>query len=456
MQTSSVSEQHQTTASPVAAWFSRWRKNLVWLLVLACGIAGGLYYWHYRTTHAAPAVEYKTAPAEMRRIVGKVTASGTLQAVTTVQVGSQVSGRVQKLYVDFNSPVKKGELIAKIDPQLIEAAVAQSRANFLSAQASLTQAKARLTDAKRVFDRTSALHAQGLAAQQDVDTAETNLTLAKAGIDVANASLQQARASLNQTQVNLSYTSIFSPIDGTVISRNVDVGQTVAASLQAPVLFTIAGDLSKMQVDTNVSEGDVGRLEAGQQARFTVDAFPGRTFRGTIAQIRNAAQTLQNVVTYDAVIAVDNTDLKLRPGMTANVTIIYDQRDNALAVPNAALRFRMPGAASTARTKGAGGARPAGSARAGGGRAAGSASPEGSAAHGGHGNAGAAASTERPLWVMRGGAPAQVSVKTGLTDGTYTEITSGDLKAGEKVVTDATSSSSAPPPSGGGGMHFRL
>ena len=224
--------------------------------------------------HRAPEVEYKTSPVERRHIVGRITASGTLSAIVTVQVGTQVSGRVSKLNADFNSQVKKGDVVAKIDPQLFEASVQQAQANLMSAQAGVATAAANAVNADKQYARTKALHDQNLAAQSDLDTAEANVAISHAAIDNAKASLAQAVASLHQAQVNLSYTNIVSPIDGVVISRAVDVGQTVAASLSTPTLFTIAQDLTKMQVDTNVAEGDVGRLEVGMRAFFTVDSFP--------------------------------------------------------------------------------------------------------------------------------------------------------------------------------------
>ncbi len=318
------------------------KKALPWILALVVVAGGGLGWWRWHAQHATVPPSYKTAPVEKRRIVGKVTASGTLSAIVTVQVGTQVSGRIQKLFADFNSQVKKGQLVAKIDPQLFEAAVQQAQANYLQAKAGVVTAQANALAADKAYARTKALKDQNLAAQSDLDTAEANVATTHASIDAANASLAQAAAQLHQAQVNLSYTSIISPIDGVVISRSVDVGQTVAASLSAPTLFTIAQDLTKMQVDTNVSEGDVGRLPVGMKTYFTVDSYPGQRFHGTIRQIRNSATTVQNVVTYDAVIDVDNTDLRLRPGMTANVTIVYAERKDALAVSNAALRFHPP------------------------------------------------------------------------------------------------------------------
>jgi HlyD family secretion protein len=394
------------------------KKAVPWLLALIVLAGAGVGVWRVRASHRGPEVQYKTSPVERRRIVGRVTASGTLSALVTVQVGTQVSGRIQKLFADFNSTVKAGQLVAKIDPQLFEAALQQSEANLLQARAGVATARANAALADKQDARTKSLREQNLAAQQDVDTADANVAMTHAAVDNALASLAQAQASLHQAQVNLSYTNIISPIDGVVISRSVDVGQTVAASLSAPTLFTIAQDLTKMQVDTNVAEGDVGRLQVGMKTSFTVDSFPGQRFIGKIRQIRNAATTVQNVVTYDAVIDVDNTDLRLRPGMTANVTIVYDERQNVLAVPNVALRFRPP--PSLAGSASAGGP--------GGGRRQGK--PGGSA-----GDAGPEA---RTIWVMRDGAPRAVSVHTGLSDGTVTEVIDGDVAESDAVVTDAT------------------
>ena len=303
-------------------------------------LVAGLVAW--RILRRPPALQYQIAAVAKGPVVARVTATGILSAVVTVQVGSQVSGRIAKLYADFNSTVKKGQLIAEIDPALFEANLEQAKANVLAAEGQLKQAKATVLAARRTYDRDKPLRANNLIAQADLDTAETTLQAAEAAVVAARGQLAQARAQLTQAQVNLAYTTIVSPIDGTVISRSVDVGQTVAASLQAPTLFTIAEDLRKMQVDTSVAEADVGKLAAGMEATFVVDAFPDERFKGTIRQIRNAPQTQQNVVTYDAVIDVQNPELKLRPGMTANVTFVYADRPDVLRVPNAALRFRPP------------------------------------------------------------------------------------------------------------------
>lgn len=395
----------------VAGW-------VAFALVVALAAFGA---WRWQKANAAPEVSYRTQAVEKRRVVARVTASGTLQATVTVQVGAQVSGRIQKLNADFNSTVKKGQLIAKLDPQLFGAAVEQARANHVAARANVARAEAQERDAELVLKRARALHEQALASAAELQTSETAVNVAKAQTEVARASLEQSTAALNQARVNLSYTEIFSPIDGTVISRNVDVGQTVASSLQAPVLFTIAEDLRKMQVHTSVAEGDVGRLQPGMDATFTVDAFPGQRFRGKVGQIRNAPQTVQNVVTYDAVIDVDNSDLRLRPGMTATVTIVHAEKSDVVAVSNVALRFKPPPEASSAM--GIPSAAPSASAS--------SRRPTRPAGVGEPGSA-----EPRTLWVLRDGRPASVTVQTGLSDGTVSEIVQGDVKPGDEAIVD--------------------
>ncbi len=325
------------------------KRSLLWILALVVAAAaayGGYRYFGARKQ--APPL-YTTQKADRGAIVARVTASGTLSALVTVQVGSQVSGRLMEISADFNSKVAKDQIIAKLDPELFQAAVDQAKANLLADQGNLEKAKVQAADAERIAKRSRELANQKMIAQADADTAQANADAAKANIIAMQGQVARDRAALSQAEVNLKYTVIRSPINGVVISRSVDVGQTVAASLQAPTLFTIAEDLHKMQVDTSVAEADVGKLTPGMTATFTVDAFPGERFKGTVRQIRNAATTVQNVVTYDAVIDVENQELpgggdfKLRPGMTANVTFIYAQRDDVIRIPNAALRFRMPG-----------------------------------------------------------------------------------------------------------------
>jgi HlyD family secretion protein len=411
------------------------KKRIAWLVALVVLATVAFFVWRYEEKHRRPEAQYKTSPAERRNVVGKVTASGTLSAIVTVQVGTQVSGRIQKLYADYNSHVKKGELVAKIDPQLFEASVQQAQANYLQAKAGVATALASAGNADKQYARTKSLKEANLAAQADLDTAQANVETTHAAIDGAKAQLAQAAAQLNTAQVNLSYTSIVSPIDGVVISRSVDVGQTVAASLSAPTLFTIAQDLTKMQGDTNVSEGDVGRLQVDMRTFFAVDSFPGQRFVGTIRQIRNAATTVQNVVTYDAVIDVDNTDLRLRPGMTANVTIVYDERRDALTVPNAALRFRA--SPSLAGSASAGGEHRRAHTR-GDPAAASSAPPDASPPK-----------EEKTVWVLRDGVtPQRAKIHTGLTDGTVTEVVDGELQENDAVVTDEIGPEGSAPSAG--------
>src|SRR5436190_12346142 len=352
------------------------RKPL-WIVLLLVVLAGsGIGIWQWRKHAAAAAApRYDTVAVDRGPIVAKVTATGTLSALVTVQVGTQVSGRLKEILVDFNSPVKKGQVIAKIEPALFAAALESARANYLAAQGTVTKLEAQAENAKLQYERAQALFERKAIAQADLDTARATMRAADGDVTASRGNMEQAKAALHQAQVNLNYTTIVSPTTGVVISRSVDVGQTVAASLSAPTLFLIAEDLTKMQVDTSVAEADIGKLKSGMDATFTVDAYPARTFKGTIRQIRNAPQTQQNVVTYDAVIDVSNPDLALRPGMTANITFIYDHRDSALRVANAALRFQAPpemARAAFGASRGGGGG-----ARGGGQRAAGSGEGDG-------------------------------------------------------------------------------
>ena len=375
------------------------RKLLIILITLVLGASAAAGYVYYNGYQQPP--RYLTAQVERGRIAATVNATGTLNAVVTVQVGSQVSGTIGKLFADYNSPVTEGQIIAQIDPASFEARVSQARANLSSARSAVQVAKASvenskaaietarantesakanvekariaLIDARRTLERNKELVRQSLVAQSDLDTAQTNhdsavsqRKLAEAQFEAAQgqlksavaqarlaeaqhgaslAQVEQATAGLQAADLDLNHTTIRSPVTGIVIARNVDVGQTVAASLQAPTLFLIAQDLTQMQVDTNVSEADIGRVGVEQSVNFTVDAYPNTTFTGKVVQVRNAPITVQNVVTYNAVVQVQNPDLKLRPGMTANVSFLIAQRQAALKVPNAALRFQADGAA---------------------------------------------------------------------------------------------------------------
>lgn len=394
-----------------------WRRRSLWIVVLA--LVAAVVLWRC-TAGKTPAQGFATTPATRGDLVSKVTATGSVSALVTVEVGSQVSGRIQSLFVDFNTVVKKGQLVAKIDPALFETQVAQARANVSASRGNLARLRVQADEARRQAKRSATLFDQKIISENDRDSAESTAAAAAAAVQQAQGQLDQALAGLQQAATNLRYTDIMAPTDGIVISRAVNVGQTVAASLQAPVLFTIAQDLRQMEVHTNVAESDIGRLKAGMDAAFTVDAYPGERFQGRIREIRNAPQTVQNVVTYDAVVVVDNADLKLKPGMTATVTVTTAERRGVLRVPNTALRFEPPAkptGRSTPSTPFAMPGMPGGNRRprAGGERADG-------------------ATPGSVVYVLVKGAPEKRDVQSGLTDGTQTEITGGNLKDNEPVI----------------------
>ncbi|MBE0602126.1 MAG: efflux RND transporter periplasmic adaptor subunit, partial [Deltaproteobacteria bacterium] len=331
-----------------------------------------------------------------------------------------ISGTINEILVDYNSRVRKGQVIARIDPRLLEASVLQNEGNVENARVSIEKAKITLIDTERTYRRNLELLRDGFIAQSDVDSSKTNYDQASAQVKSAEASLKQAIGYLKIAQTNLENATIRSPVDGIVISRSVDVGQTVAASFQTPTLFSIAQDLTKMQIDTNVDESDIGRALQGQHVTFTVDAWPDRTFAGVVSQVRNAPIKTENVVTYNVVILVDNRDLLLKPGMTANVTILVRKYENILKIPNPALRYRP--AAEKAK---AAGTREA--------------------------SKGKEAQGQRVYRLGKNGKPVQVSVKTGVSNGSYTEVIEGDLKEGDVLVTDEGAKGSARP-GGSSGM----
>ncbi|MGB9710326.1 MAG: efflux RND transporter periplasmic adaptor subunit [Thermodesulfovibrio sp.] len=352
--------------------------------------------------------EFKTVKAQRGDIIQTVTATGNVNPVTTILVGTRVSGTIIALYADYNSIVKKGQLIAQIDPTPFENDLKQAEADLYNAKANLLKAEVTLKDAQRTFKRKQELFKRDLIARSELDDAETAYNTAKAQYEIALAQVKKALAGVKQAKTNLGYTRIVSPVNGIVIAKNVEVGQTVAATFQTPTLFTIAPDLTKMQVDTNVDEADISKIKKGMEATFTVDAYPDKKFKGTVAQIRLSPTITQNVVTYDVVIAVDNSHLLLKPGMTANVTFVTEEKKNVLKIPNAALRFRMP---NTPPSK------------------------------------------QQAVWVLRGGKPVKVKIKTGIGDGEWTEIVEGDIKEGEEIIVEIqsgkkTSSTSTghPPP----------
>lgn len=495
------------------------------LILSAAGLAilavAGFYFWGGQ----ASAGQYLTAKVERGNLRNTVTATGTLQAVTTVQVGSQASGTISALMADYNSVVKKGQVVAQLDPAVSKAQVDQARANLQQAQAALQQARAAVTnsragvsdaqaraqaatstaqnnqagvvgaqanlavlkaqqdDALSLLKQQESLVKSGIIAQRDLDVAQTAYQTAKAKYDqgvaqlnqaklsqqaaassgiaqstaqvqqsqagvqqaqaqvqAAEAQVQQAAAALQLAQVNLAHTTITSPIDGIVVSRDVSVGQTVAASLSAPTLFTIANDLTKMQVIANIDQADIGLVENAKSVKFSVDAFPGKDFEGKIEQMRLNPQNVQNVVTYNVVIDVDNPEQKLKPGMTANLTVTIDERNNVLKVPNAALRF-TPQDGSGQRT-GGGNGNWQGRRQAGGGDAS------ARAGNGGEQFAGPTAPVlagqTRIIWVMgKDGKPERRRIKVGLTDGAATEVVEGNLVEGELVITGQTLSGAA-------------
>ena len=402
------------------------RARLIWLVAIVFAV---LFFLYRCTAGRDAAPDYQTVTAEVGNVVSRVSTSGSLQAVVTVEVGSQVSGRIQELFADFNSPVKKGQLIAKIDPSLFGAAVVSAEANVTAARANVTRLTVTAEDAERQAKRAEEVFKLQLISATERDNAVATARAARAGVEQAVAQLAQSRAALETARTNLRYTDIISPTDGVVISRAVNVGQTVAASLSAPVIFTIAQDLRKMEVHTNVAESDIGRLKPGMRVSFTVDAYPGEPFRGAIRDIRNAAQVVQNVVTYDAVIDVGNPDLKLKPGMTATVSIVTDRRRDVLAVPNTALRFRPDGVPAGAQPATSGTAQ----ADAGQRREGGSWRLKKDGESDGEDAAGPVV-VKRTVYVLVNGAAVPRDVTTGLTDGRVSEVTGGELKQGEAVI----------------------
>ncbi len=440
---------------------------LVGLLVL---VAGGVGLWYYLS--GKNQALYQTAAVERGTVRASISATGSCNAVVTVQVGSQVSGNIKALYADFNTKVKKGQLVAVIDPQSFQARVDSSKASLDSANASvvsaraqvekanadvasaraaaanqnaaIAKAKAAMLDAQRKLSARQQLFKQGIISKEDMDSAQSTYDqtvaeqqAADAQLDAANhqiqavqamvnvattqlssaqAQVKQAQAGLAQAQLDLDHTQITAPVDGTVIARHMDVGQTVAASFTAPTIFEVAQDLTKMQLDTNVDEADVGQVKVGQPVRFTVDAFPTQTFQGSVTQMRQAPINVQNVITYDVVVAVPNPDLKLLPGMTANVKILTNKEDNVLKVPNIALRFRPPDVKPDTTVRAAGRRPDAGS----------------------------------TVWILGpDGKPQAAKVKLGITDGNFTAVESGDLKEGERVITTSLTKAAASSSPGG-------
>ena len=390
------------------------RKTVLMAVVALVAIAVSAAVWRWRAT-AQASVEYVTAPVSRGVVAPAVTTSGTVNPETTIQVGTYVSGVIQSISCDFNTRVQVGQLCATIDPRPYQVTVEQASAALATARAQLVKDRASLAYAKQIYERATGLLARGIVSQETLDTAKNAYEQAVSQIALDEATIEQHAAQLKAAQINLGYTRIVSPVNGTVVSRNVTQGQTVAASFQTPTLFVIATDLTRMQVDTNVSESDIGRIAPGQKAVFTVESYPDRQFAATVAQVRQAPQSVQNVVTYDVVVSVPNVELMLKPGMTAAVRIITAQTGDVLRVPEQSLRY-APG----------GQARPA----------------PGQAA------AGKAAGRERMVWVLSEGKPRGVPVSVGIIDENYAQITNGDLREGDQVIVTERTGGAAAPASG--------
>ncbi|MEA4877678.1 Multidrug resistance protein MdtA [bioreactor metagenome] len=384
-------------------------KKWLSLFVLIVLISGAFFFFR---KDSSKATTVETVPIIRGNLLKTVSATGSLQAVNTVNVGSQVSGTIKAIYVDFNTIVKKGELIAEIDPALLEAAVETAKADVLAARANIAKAEATVKNARKTRDRNKELFTRNLIAESELDTAQTELDTALASLNAAYASLAQSRANLKNKEINLGHTKINSPINGVIIDKAVEVGQTVNASQSAPTLFTIAEDLTQMKVEADIDEADIGYIKAGQNVEFTVDAYSDLSFEGKIKEIRLAPNTDGNIVTYTVIVMVENPLLKLMPGMTANVSVIVEKKMGVLKVSNAALRFKP--------------------------------SSDVLVSNGKNGNG----TSQRTLWVYERDIFKPLNVTIGISDGLYTEI-SGEVQEGMNVVTSVMAGKS-----NGGGSPF--
>lgn len=412
----------------------RFRKILVWAVVLAAAAAGA--WWYFGPEKAAALATWRTDKVDQGDIHLAVTATGTLSAVTTVQVGSQVSGIIARLHADYNSRVRAGQLLAELDPTNFQAQVDQRRAD-------LDRARVQEANAEVVYKRQERLRQEGLTSAEEYDAA-------KAALETARAAMAQSEAGLIQAEVNFKNTRILSPIDGVVVDRQYDVGQTVAASFQAPTLFTIAQDLTRMQVQADVDQADIGRVKVGQEAAFTVDAFPEAEFKGRITQVRLNATVNQNVITYPVIIEFSNPEEKLRPKMTADISVGVAVARNALRLPNAALRFRPPETADSAQASaGQPAPRPAPGGSPGGSPGGPAAGPPGDGGGSRPKSAGPARPREQTVYRLGpGGTLEPVKIVPGITDGRFTEVREGGLKPGDLVVTGVPTTRAESSPGG--------
>ncbi|MBR1649199.1 MAG: efflux RND transporter periplasmic adaptor subunit [Alphaproteobacteria bacterium] len=366
------------------------KKNVFFAIILSLA---GVFVWHYQNLSSDNS-RFVTARLTKGDITERVSASGTINPISNIDVGTQVSGRIQKIYVDYNSLVKKDQLLAEIDPSSFKSNVAREKANLDVAKAQVMSAEASRDYYKKHLERIKKLNQQNYSADKELDEAIKNYDTAVASVALYKAQVEQAQAALDYNEIQLGYTKIISPVDGIIVSKNVEEGQTVAASFETPVLFNVAEDLTKMQIETSVVEADIAKVSEGQKVEFNVDSFPNETFEGTVTQVRNEAVTTSNVVTYQVVIAVDNSELKFKPGMTANVEIITANEKNVFVVPNKALRFSMDENVRYA---------------------------------------------QKGIWIIEDGHPSRLEITSGVYDDNNTQIFAPQLKEGLEVIVERSS-----------------
>ncbi len=371
------------------------KKRVIIPIIVAAAL--GAYGYSFVQSHK---VTYMTKDLSRCTITDVVEASGTINPVNTVSVGSTVSGLMKEIYVDYNSEVKKGQLLAQIDPATFQAQVDQNRAQINNAEANLAKLNAEMVYAEKTYIRYKNLYKKNFVARSELDQAESDYLAKKASIGAQRASIAQSRASYNTAMTNLGYTKIVAPVDGTIISRDIDVGQPVAASFQAPELFTIAQDLTKMQIEVNVSEADIGSVKEGQEVEYTLDGYPDSTFYGKVTQVRLDSTTTSNVVTYTVIVSVSNDDLKLKPGMTANVSIITKRSENVMCAPSVALKYSPETSGQKYQNQG--------------------------------------------IWVLENGKPKRIDIKEGASDDSNVEIISKVLKVGDKIIIGSTGGGKKP------------
>ena len=375
------------------------KKSVKWLLILLAAVGVGYYFSENRDEGP----EFATQKLSRGNITEKVTASGIINPISTINVGTQVSGTIKEIYVDYNSEVKKNQMLALIDPDLFEAKVAQQRAALDIAKAQVLLQESTVKYNEKNLKRIRKLNNQKYSADKELDLAEKDYDTSIAQLALNKAQVEQAEASLQSAETELRYTKIISPVDGIVVSKAVEVGQTVAASFQTPTLFNVAEDLTKMQIEASVVEADIAKVKEGQVVEFSVDSFPDEIFYGIVTQVRNEAITTSNVVTYEVIIEIDNRDLRLKPGMTANVEVITAQKENVLLVPNKALRFTYDDGGSAVKKR----------------------------------------YKDRGLWILEDGKPVRVSILTGVYDNEFTEVSGAELKEGEEVILEEKNSAAA-------------